>query len=209
MNSKPNQHDELSQLDTDFLVQLTDLAQTIQPAPTFKVNLKAELLQAHPSNSSQPQYKGTNFMNFAFPPLNRRRASLIVCASLAVAVAFMVPNLTSGRATRWLAALFNSTLASKVNAQTIAQAIATGQVTITSDIQEYDKTTQEVRAVGNASFVYPEGQIQAKADEIQYVPTAQQVILLGNVQISQRGENLQGTQATCSLEQKQCSIVQE
>ncbi|MBW4422605.1 MAG: hypothetical protein KME13_25895 [Myxacorys californica WJT36-NPBG1] len=203
MNSKPNQPNDLSQSDVDFLVNLTDLAETIEPDLSFKVRLEAELLQAHPS-----KHKRHNLMNFAFPWLNRR-VSLVACALLAIVAAFIVPTLTSGRSAGWLVALFNSTIASQANAQTIAQAIETGQVTLTADAQNYNETTQEVRAIGNASFVYPEAQIQANADEIQYVPTARQVFLLGNVQISQRGENLRGTRAACSLEQKQCSLTQE
>lgn len=203
MNSKPNQPNDLSQSDTDFLVDLTDLAKTIEPDQSFKVRLEAELLQAHPS-----KHKRHNFMNFAFPRLNRR-VSLVACLWLAILAAFIVPTLTSGRATGWFVALFNSTIASQANAQTIAQAIETGRIVLTADAQDYNETTQEVRVIGNASFVYPEAQLQANADEIQYVPTARQVFLLGNVQISQRGEKLRGARAACSLEQKQCSLTQE
>lgn len=208
MNSRPNQSSDLSQSDANFIVHLTDFAETIEPDPIFKVNLEAQLLQTHPSNSPQTARKGTHPMNFVFPQLNRR-ASLVICASLAIAAAFIIPTLISGRTTGWLAALLNSVIDSQANGQTIAQAIETGQVTVTADAQEYNKTTQEVRAIGNASLVYPEAQIQANADEIQYIPTAQQVLLLGNVQISQRGENLRGKRAACSLEQKQCSLTQE
>jgi hypothetical protein len=207
MDSNRNQPDDFSQSDADLLSRLSALAETIEPNSLFKAHLEAELLQAHPSNSSQTTHKGTYRLNFVFPRLNRQ-ASLIACASLAIAAAFIVPIFTSRQATAWLAALFNSTLSSRASAQTIAQAIETGQVTLTADVQDYDETTQEIRAIGNASFVYPEAQIQASADEIQYVPTARQVTLLGSVQISQRGENLRGTRATCSLEQKQCSLTQ-
>ncbi|WNZ25555.1 hypothetical protein HJG54_23715 [Leptolyngbya sp. NK1-12] len=208
MNSRPDQPDDFSQSDTDLLIRLTTFAQTIEPAPDFKAHLETELLQAHPSNSPRTAHRETTLMNFAIPRLNRR-ASLVACVAIAIAAALMIPTLTSSGATRWLAALFNSTIASRANAQTIAQAIESGQITVTSDAQEYNETTQEVRAIGNVSFVYPDAQIQGSADEIQYVPTAQQVTLLGNVQISQRGENLRGTRATCSLEQRQCSLTQE
>lgn len=208
MDSNRNQPDDFSQLDTDLLIRLNAFAETIEPDSLFKADLEAELLQAHSSNSSQTAHKGTHRMNFAFPRLNRP-ASLVACASLAIAAAFIIPALTSRQVTGWLAGLFNSTLSSKANAQSIAQAVETGQVTMKSDVQNYNETTQEVRAIGNASFTYPEAQIQAQADEIQYVPTARQVTLLGSVQISQRGKNLRGTRATCSLERKQCSLTQE
>ncbi len=58
-------------------------------------------------------------------------------------------------------------------------------------------------------WVYPEAQIKANADEIRYVPTGEQVILSGNVQISQRGERLQGKRAICLVEQKQCNLIPE
>lgn len=208
MNSRPKQPDDSSQSDADLLTRLTTFAETIEPDSAFKVQLEAKLLQAHLSNSSRTARKGTNLMNFAIPRLSRR-ASLVACASLAISAAFIVPTLASGQATSWLAALFDSTIASKANAQTIAHAIESGQITVTSDVQEYNETTQEVRAIGNVSFIYPEAQIQGSADEIQYVLTAQQMVLLGNVQISQRGENLRGTRAICSLEQKQCNLTQE
>jgi hypothetical protein len=87
-------------------------------------------------------------------------------SNIAIVVALLVPIFTSGRATEWFTAILNSTVDSKANAQTIAQAIGIGQVTVTADAQEYDEITQNVRAIGNASFTYPEAQIQAKADEI-------------------------------------------
>ncbi|MBE9037131.1 LptA/OstA family protein [aff. Roholtiella sp. LEGE 12411] len=117
--------------------------------------------------------------------------------------------MTSGRITEWFSALLYSTVDTKANAQTIAQLIETGETTITSDVQDYNESTKEVRAIGNANWAYPEAQIQASADEIRYVPTGGQVILSGNVQISQRGERLRGKRAICSLEQKQCNLSQE
>ncbi len=208
MNSRPHQPADLSQLDTDFLVRLTNFAATIEPDPTFKVDLEAELQQAYSFNPPQTSRKSTHLMNFTFPQLNRC-AALLTCASLTIVAAFIVPTLTSGQAVGWMAKLLNSTIASKANAQTIAQAIETGQVTVTADTQDYNETTQEVKAIGNASFVFPSAQIQGRADQIQYVPTARQVTLMGNVQISQRGENLRGSQAHCLLEERQCSITQE
>jgi lipopolysaccharide export system protein LptA len=209
MNSRPNQPADLSQSDADLLVHLTDLAETIEPDPTFKVDLEAKLRQAHPANLSQTAPKGTHLMNFVFPRLNRR-AALVACASLAIAAAFISPTFTSGRATGWLTALFNSGIDSKANALTLAQALATGQLTITADTQESNETTQEVTAMGNAVLSFPDAQIQAKADRIQYVTTTGQFTLLGNVEISQRGENLRGSQARCSFGEKmQCSLTQK
>jgi hypothetical protein len=208
MNPKHNQQNNLSQLDADFLSHLSDLAEKIEPDQTFKAHLEAELLQTHPSNSHQKAHKGSNHINSVFPRFNRR-VSLVACASFAIAAVFAVPIITSGRTPGWLAALINPTIDLRANAQTIAQSINTGKATVTADAQQYDETTQEVRAIGNAAFAYPEAQIQGNADEIRYVSTARQVTLLGNVQISQRGENLQGKRANCSLEQKRCSLTQE
>ena len=208
MNPKHNQPSSLSQADIDLLSHLTDLAETLEPNPAFESDLEAELLQVHPSNSPQNTYRRANRMTVRFPQFNRR-VSLVACTSIAIAAALMIPALASRRATGWLTAVFNATVNSKANAQTIAQAIETGQVTVNSDVQEYDKKTQTLRAVGNAAFAYPEARIRANANEIQYTATARQVTLLGNVQISQPGETLRGRQATCSLEQKQCRLTQE
>lgn len=195
MNYKPNQPSDLSQSDAEFLAHLTDFVETIEPDPIFKVDLEAKLRQAHSASSSQTAHQETHPMNFVFPQLNRR-ASLIACAALAVAAAFVIPNL-------------NSIVNSNANAQTLAQAFATGQVTITADTQESNETTQEVTAMGNAVLAYPAAQIQAKADRIQYVLKTGQLTLLGNVEISQRGENLRGSQARCSFVEKQCSLTQK
>ncbi len=208
MNPKHNQPSFLSQADVDLLSHLTDLAETLEPNQTFQADLEAQLLQAHFSNPPQNTNKGANRMSVVFPRFNRR-TSLVACTSIALTTALMIPIFASGRVSGWLTAVLNSTVDSKANAQTIAQAIKTGQITLIADAQEYDETTRNMRAIGNASFVYPEAQIQAKADEIQYTPTARQVTLLGKVQISQKGETLQGTQAICLLEQKQCSLTQK
>jgi lipopolysaccharide export system protein LptA len=147
-------------------------------------------------------------MNFVLPRLNRR-ASLVACAALAIATVSIVPPLRLGRTTGWLATLFDSGSGSNANAQTLAQAFATGYLTITADSQEANDTTQEVTAMGNAVLSFPAAQIEAKADRIQFVATARQLTLSGNVEISQRGENLRGSQARCSLIEKQCILTQK
>jgi lipopolysaccharide export system protein LptA len=208
MNSRPHNHSDLSQSDADLLGRLTDFAETIEPDPTFKVDLEAELLQTYSSKSPQTANKGTHSMNFVLPRLNRR-AALVACASLAIAAAFVIPPLTSGRTTGWLAALFHSVVDPNANAQTLAQAMAAGAVTITADNQEYDEATQQLSAIGDAVFAFPGAQIEAKADQIKYVPTSRQLTLSGNVEISQRGEILRGAQASCSFVEKQCSLTQK
>lgn len=210
MNPKHNSPDHLSQSDTDLAVHLVDLAETLEPDRLFQAQLEAELRQAHPCNSPRPLHNRANRIKVVVVlPRRHRRAALVAGIALAIASAFAIPTLTSGRATEWFSAMVNSTFDPKATALTIAQAIETGQITVTSDVQDYNETTQDVRAIGDAAFVYPEAQIQASADEIRYNHTARQVTLLGNVQISQRGETLRGTQATCSLEQKQCDLTQE
>lgn len=202
MNRRPEQHTNLSQSDADLLSHLIHLAKKIEPDPIFKAQLEKELLQAR-----QSALKGANPMNLSFRRLNRR-LFLVACASL-IAVIFSIPTITSRQFPEWAASLFNSTVDPRANAQTIAQLIETGQFILQADAQEYNEDTQEVRASGNATFTYLEAQIQASADEIRFVPTGRQVILSGNVQILQRGERLQGTQAICSLEQKQCNLSQD
>lgn len=208
MNPKHNQPNSLFQSDIDLLSDLADLAETLKPDPTFQAELEAELQQTHSSNSPQDRPKGANRMKVGFPQLNRRTA-LVAYALIAIAAALTIPTLISGRSAGWLSAILDSTVDSKANAQTIAQAIETKEITITADAQEYDEATQNVRAIGNVTFTYSEAQIQAKADEARFIPTAQQLMLLGNVQISQRGEQLQGQQFTCSLQQQQCYPSQD
>ncbi|MEA5503606.1 LptA/OstA family protein [Halotia wernerae UHCC 0503] len=205
MNFRNNRPTNLSQQDVDLLSHLTNLAESIEPDPTFKAQLEAELLQAHQSTSNKKIHQRVNRMNFSLGRLNRR-ASLIACASLMIAAVFVIPTMTSGRIPEWFSAFLYSTDDTKANAQTIAQLIETGQITLTSDVQQYDESTKEVRALGNATWVYPEAQIQASADEIRYVPTERQIILSGNVKILQKEERLQGKRAICSLEQKQCNL---
>ncbi|WP_193193921.1 LptA/OstA family protein [Nostoc sp. MG11] len=199
MNSRHDQPTNLSQQDADFLSHLTHLAESIEPDPTFKAQLEAELLQTH---------QRVNRMNFSLGRLNCR-ASILACVSLATAAVFVIPTMTSGQISEWFSAFLYSTVDTKANAQTIAQLIETGEMTITSDAQDYDESTKKVRAIGNATWAYPKAQIQASANEIRYVLTGRQVVLSGNVQISQRGERLQGKRAICSLEQKQCNLSQE
>ncbi len=196
MNSRPHQSSDLSQSDADLLAHLTDLAETIEPDPTFKVALEAQLRQTHPANSPQTA-QGNNPMNFVLPLNRHRRAALVACASLATAAALMMPT------------LFNPVVDSNANAQALAQAFATGQVTIHADTQEANETTQEVVATGNAVLNYPAAQLQAKAHQITYVTTSGQLTLSGNVEISQRGENLRGSQARCSFVEKQCSLTKK
>jgi lipopolysaccharide export system protein LptA len=197
MNSKPHQSSDLSQSDADLFAHLTDLAETIEPDPAFKVALEAQFRQTHSANSPQTA-QGTNPMNFVLPRLNRhRRAALVSCASLATAAALIMPT------------LFNPVADSNANAQALAQAFATGQVTIMADTQEANETTQEVTATGNAVFNYPAAQLQAKAHQITIIPNSGQLTLSGNVEISQRGENLRGSQARCSFVEKQCSLTKK
>ncbi len=163
MNSRHNRPTNLSQEDADFLSHLTQLAESIEPDPTFKAQLEAKLLEAHQSTSNQKAHQGVNRMNFLLGRLNRR-ASLVACASLAIAAVFVIPIITSGQIPEWFSAFLYSTVDTKANAQTIAQLIETGQITLTSDVQEYDESTKEIRAIGNATWVYPEAQIKANAD---------------------------------------------
>ncbi|MCC5650810.1 hypothetical protein LC609_13400 [Nostoc sp. XA013] len=207
MNYRHNRPTNLSQEEADFLSHLTQLAESIEPDPTFKAQLEAKLLEVHQSTSNQKTHQEVNRMNFLFGRLNRR-ASLVACASLAIAAVFVIPAMTSGRISEWFSAFLYSTGDTKANAQTIAQLIETGQMTLTSDVQDYNETTKEIRAIGNATWAYPEAQIKASADEIRYVPTGGQVVLSGNVQISQSEERLQGKRAICSVEQKQCNLSQ-
>ncbi|BAU15332.1 OstA family protein [Leptolyngbya sp. NIES-3755] len=208
MNSKPNQSRSFSQADADLLSRLSDLAKTIEPESIFQAELETKLLQAHRANSPTNRSKGANRMTVKFRGFDRR-TSLVAGSCVALSIALMIPAFRSRQVTEWLSAMLNSTVASKVNAQTIASAQAAGQIIFRADATEYNEKTQKVRGIGNASFVYPEAQIQAKAEELQFVSTSDKISLLGNVQISQKGETLRGKQAICSLEQKQCTVTQK
>jgi hypothetical protein len=200
MNPKPDQPTDLSQADIKLLADLTHLAENIEPNPLFKAQLENDLLQAHQATSHQAKPRQHLLGRY------NRRLSLVAGVTLAIAALVSLPSITSGRLPHWVVSLLNSTVDTRANAQTIAQLVETGQIIVRSDVQEYNEDTQEVRAIGDALLIYSEAQIRANADEIRYVPTGRQVILSGNVQILQRGERLQGTQAVCFLEQKQCSL---
>jgi len=202
MNFFSDKPTDLSSLDIELLSHLTDLATEIEPDPIFQVQLETKLLQTH-----QSALKKANPINISFRRWNRH-LPLIACASLAITVILGIPTITSGQLPQWIASLLNSTVDTRANAQTIAQLIETGKFILQSDAQEYNEDTQEVRAIGNATFVYSEAQIQASADEIRFVPTGRQIILSGNVQILQKGEKLRGKQATCYLDQQQCALSQ-
>lgn len=203
MNFKSDKPTDLSELDIELLSHLTDLATEIEPDPIFQVQLETKLLQAH-----QSALKKANPIKISFRRWNRH-LPLIAGVSLAITVILGLPTITSGRLPQWIASLLNSTVDTRANAKTIAQLIETGKFTLQSDVQEYNKDTQEVRAIGNATFVYSEAQIQASANEIRFVPTGRQVILSGNVQILQKGEQLRGKEAICYLAQQQCTLSQD
>ncbi|MBD2256859.1 LptA/OstA family protein [Pseudanabaena sp. FACHB-2040] len=202
MNSK-DQSSELSQADSALLSQLSRAAEEIEPDSTFEAQLETKLLQARQSASRdthQPKLPSRGL---------RRRAALVAYASLAIAAGLSITTITSGWLPEWVVSALTSTIDPQANAQTTAQLKETGQIFVRADAQEVNEETQEVRAIGNAAFIYPEAQIEANADEIRYVPTDQQIVLLGNVRISQRGEQLQGTSAICSIDKKQCRLSED
>ncbi|MEH2291269.1 LptA/OstA family protein [Nostoc sp.] len=203
MNFKSDKPTDLSELDIELLSYLSDLATEIEPDRIFQVQLETKLLQAH-----QSALQKANPINISFRRWNRH-LPLIACVSLAITVILGIPTITSRQLPQWIASLVNSTVDTRANAQTIAQLIETGKFTLQSDVQEYNKDTQELKATGNATFVYSEAQIQASADEIRFVPTGRQIILSGNVQILQKGKKLRGRQATCYLDRQQCTLSQD
>jgi lipopolysaccharide export system protein LptA len=207
MHFNRHQPDNFSQPDADLLIHLNALAESITPDALFKADLEAKLHQAYPSKLSQTTYQGTHPMKKSILPRLNRPVAFITCTSLAITAVFVIPTFTSGKTMQWLTTFLNPAINSKANAQTLAQAMATGEVTLVADTQVADETTQTVKATGNVVFTYPEAQIQAISDEGLYTTTSGQITLLGNVQITQRGETLQGTQATCSFEQKQCTLT--
>lgn len=202
MNPNSDQPSELSQTDEVLLSHLSRVAKEVEPDPTFTAKLGTELMQAH-----QPLSRNASQPNFLIKGVSRR-ITLAVYASLAIAAVLGVTAITSRWLPEWAVSAFTAAVNPQANAQTTAQLVETGQVIVRSDAQEFNEETQEVRAFGNAAFFYSDAGIEATADEIRYVPTDRQIVLSGNVQILQRGELLQGTEAVCSIEQRQCRLSQ-
>ncbi|WP_353931418.1 LptA/OstA family protein [Okeanomitos corallinicola TIOX110] len=62
-------------------------------------------------------------------------------------------------------------------------------LTIRSDVQEYDSTTQVITARGNVQMLYPARQLQATAAQAQYFSQERRIDFSGNVYILQQGNN--------------------
>ena len=62
-------------------------------------------------------------------------------------------------------------------------------LTIRSDVQEYDATSEVVTARGNVQMSYPARRIQATAAQAQYFSKDNRIVLSGNVYILQNGGN--------------------
>jgi lipopolysaccharide transport protein LptA len=187
----------------DLLANLNQIAKEVEPNPAFEAQLQAQLGQAH-----RPVLGGERPRQFPRSLLSRPIA-LAAYAGLAIATILSITTISSKWLPEWASSILSSTLDPQANAQTTAQLVETGQVIVRSDIQEFNEETQEVRAIGNATFMYSDAEIQAHADEIRYGPTEHQILLSGNVQIVQRGEHLRGIEAVYSIEQKQCRLNQE
>lgn len=92
----------------------------------------------------------------------------------------------------------------------MAQADGTNQspVLIQADVQEVNGDKSRLIARGNVVVSSPQHQIDGRADEVQYSSVNQQVILMGNVRLVQRGKMMEGTKIVCDLKTGQCLVPQ-
>lgn len=70
-----------------------------------------------------------------------------------------------------------------------AQSGSARPITITSDVQEANRLTGVVTAIGNVVINYPARQMTATAAQAQYFQNENKIILTGNVYVQQQGGN--------------------
>lgn len=74
-------------------------------------------------------------------------------------------------------------------------------ITIRSDVQEADRTTEVITARGNVQIDYPARQIQATAAQAQYFSRERRIVLSGNVYVLQQGNSLRGDTITYLIDE--------
>lgn len=74
-------------------------------------------------------------------------------------------------------------------------------LTIRSDIQEADRTTEVITARGNVQIDYPARQIQATAAQAQFFNRERRIVLTGNVYVLQQGNSLRGEKITYLIDE--------
>jgi lipopolysaccharide export system protein LptA len=74
-------------------------------------------------------------------------------------------------------------------------------LTILSNIQEANTKTEIVNARGGVRLSYPDKKLQARANNAQYNIKGKQIVLSGNVFVTQEGNSLQGDTITYLIDQ--------
>jgi lipopolysaccharide export system protein LptA len=74
-------------------------------------------------------------------------------------------------------------------------------ITIRSDVQEADRTTEVITARGNVQIDYPARQIQATAAQAQFFNRERRIVLSGNVYVLQNGNSMRGENITYLIDE--------
>lgn len=74
-------------------------------------------------------------------------------------------------------------------------------ITIRSDVQEADRTTEVITARGNVQIDYPARQIQATAAQAQFFNRERRIVLSGNVYVLQNGNSMRGETITYLIDE--------
>lgn len=74
-------------------------------------------------------------------------------------------------------------------------------ITIRSDVQEADRTTEVITARGNVQIDYPARQIQATAAQVQFFNRERRIVMSGNVYVLQNGNSMRGETITYLIDE--------
>jgi lipopolysaccharide export system protein LptA len=74
-------------------------------------------------------------------------------------------------------------------------------ITIRSDVQEADRTSEVITARGNVQIDYPARQIQATAAQAQFFNRERRIVLSGNVYVLQNGNSMRGETITYLIDE--------
>jgi lipopolysaccharide export system protein LptA len=74
-------------------------------------------------------------------------------------------------------------------------------ITIRSDVQEADRTTEVITARGNVQIDYPARQIQATAAQAQFFNRERRIVMSGNVYVLQNGNSMRGETITYLIDE--------
>lgn len=74
-------------------------------------------------------------------------------------------------------------------------------ITIRSDVQEADRTSEVITARGNVQIDYPARQIQATAAQVQFFNRERRIVMSGNVYVLQNGNSMRGETITYLIDE--------